>query len=595
MVLDCPQTILFPGVDDWLSSAFEINGGDKPAVAFKPKSFDETVVVGLVWRIMNLSTVLLRAVRVPVFSVGQILSLRRQSSGSWHFLLAQPRVDYTPGDPYKHAYQIATKAVKWLVSRPQTPKNREHLFSMLNNEFVQKFNAASVGGESTIAVLREAWKMGVDFRHLGSGTYQLGVGKNQLHFNCGAIQFDSAIGAKISNNKFWSANLLRDAGLPAAIHLQVASEQAALAAANRLGWPVVIKPTDRDRGEGVTVNVSSGQQVVAAFQKAVALSRSILVERQVLGVCHRVLVAQGRVCIVAKRMPKSVKGDGLKSVRELVNEANTEENLRPPWLRLKPFPLDDMAIDCLASVGMNPDSVPEDGIMAPLRPIQTSEWGGVVEDFTDRIHPENAAIAIKAARLFGLSTAGIDIISTDITRPWHETGAIINEVNFSPLLAGRTTGEAIASLIGGWVPNHGRIPIEAVISSGSGLALGLRIQSDYVSQGVSCYVASDEFVVSPAGETIHLDKSGLFGRCYALLMDYDVEAIVMVVRTDELLKTGLPVSRIDRIHEEPYDQLKESEIAQSQEQPPWVYAMRRLLHMHLMPLKSESVQRTEAM
>ncbi len=595
MVLDCPQTIPFPGVDDWLSSAFEINGGDKPAVAFKPKSFDETVVVGLVWRIMNLSTVLLRAVRVPVFSVGQILSLRRKSPGSWHFLLAQPRVDYTPGDPYKHAYQIATKAVKWLINRPQTSTNREYLFRILKQEFVDKFNVTPMGGESTIAVLREAWKMGIEFRHLGSGTYQLGVGKSQLKLDRGAIQYDSAIGAKISNDKFRSANLLRDAGLPAAVHLQAGSQQAALAAANRLGWPVVIKPADRDRGEGVTVNVSSDQQVLAAFQRAVALSQSILVERQALGVCHRVLVAQGRVCIVAKRMPKSVKGDGLKSVRELVHEANTEENLRPPWSRLKPFLLDDMALDCLASVGMNPDSVPAEGIMAPLRPIQTSEWGGVVEDFTDRIHPENAAMAIKAARLFGLSTAGIDIISTDITRPWHETGAIINEVNFSPLLAGRTTDGVIASLIGGWVPDHGHIPIEAVISSGSGLALGLRIQSDYVSQGVSCYLASNEIVVSPTGEISHLDKSGLFGRCYALLMDHDVEAIVMVVQTDELLKTGLPVSRIDRIHEEPDDQLKQSEIAQSQEQPTWVYAMRRLLQMHLMPLKSESVQRTEVM
>src|SRR5690606_24429942 len=95
----------------------------------------------------------------------------------------------------------------------------------------------------------------------------------------------------------------------------------------------------------------------------------------------------------------------------------------------------------LARAGLTLDSVPAAGAWAWLRRIESTEWGGVDEDFSTTLHPDNAAIAIRAAELFGLDIAGVDIISTDITRPWHENGAIINEVNSSPLL-----GASLSSL-----------------------------------------------------------------------------------------------------------------------------------------------------
>lgn len=595
-VLDCPRSIGFAVIDTWLAGALEVDSSGDPALAFTPKTPDESDVIELVWRIMNLTALLLRAVRLPIFCPGKILSIRRQGSDSpsWEILIAMPCVDYTPSELYSLAVQTAKKAVKWVLDRPLTSANREYLFGLLDSDFVQRVDVASMGGESTIAVLRAAWRRGIDFRHLGHGTYQLGGGKNQLCVDRGAIEYDSAIGARISSNKFLSANLLRDAGLPAAIHLQVLSQDAAIVAANRLGWPVVVKPIDRDRGEGVTVNVCSDLQVIAAFQKAKALSRSVLIERQVAGVCHRVLVARGQVRIAAKRLPKSVKGDGSKTVRELIDQANAAENLRPPWLRLKPFPLDTIALACLASIDLRTDSVPAKDSIVPLRPIQTSEWGGVTEDLTDRIHPENASIAIKAARLFGLSVAGIDIISADITRPWYETRAIINEVNFSPLLSGPITGGLISTWLDEWIPNCGRIPIEAVLSGDGDLSLGLHIQSKYASRGISCYLASSDTVVSPRGEFIAMAATGVYERCKALIMDRNVEALILVIQTDELLRTGLPVSRINYIHEQPQSARSKFEaLADTPGDLPWIHEMRRLLHAHLSSPETESAQLIE--
>ena len=53
-------------------------------------------------------------------------------------------------------------------------------------------------------------------------------------------------------------------------------------------------------------------------------------------------------------------------------------------------------------------------------------------DRTDEIHPENVAICAFAADAVGLDVAGLDVITTDITRPFRETGATIIEVNASP-------------------------------------------------------------------------------------------------------------------------------------------------------------------
>lgn len=583
LAINCPPLVPFPTIDDWLVGAFDIKVPQRPVTAFRAKTSHEAVVAGLAWRIMHLGAALLQAVRIPVFDVGQIQAMRRQGGGSsnWQLTLALSRIDYVPDANYILAHQYASKAIQWLTARARTPTNVELLFTLLNEQYVKRVNAKTFGGDSTISVLQEAWKKGIEFRHLGNGTYQLGLGSRQLRVDRGAIQFDSAIGARISNNKWRSANLVRDAGLPAPTHMTATTEDMALANAHRLRWPVVVKPLDRDRGEGVTVDICSDQQLVEAFKKAAALSPSVLVERQVPGVCHRVLVAQGKVCIVAKRLPKSVKGDGIQTVRALVDQANAEEQAKPPWSRLKPFPLDGMALACLAAADFTPDSVPPEGAMAPLRPIQTSEWGGVVENLTGNIHPDNVAIAIKAARIFGLSVAGIDIISTDITRPWYENGAIINEVNFSPLLSGRHTGKVIASLLDEWLPCNGHIPVEVVIGGESAMAEGLRIRADYAIRGVRCWLINHLETVADSGDSRAIAASGLYGRCMALLMDPDVEALVMVIQTGELLGTGLPLSRIDHIHGLPETALTPSgPSAQRHIVPEWMNAMRTLLKVH---------------
>ena len=48
--------------------------------------------------------------------------------------------------------------------------------------------------------------------------------------------------------------------------------------------------------------------------------------------------------------------------------------------------------------------------------------GGEAIDCTDKIHPENGDIAVRASQIIGLDVAGVDITCPDISKPISTNG-----------------------------------------------------------------------------------------------------------------------------------------------------------------------------
>jgi len=279
----------------------------------------------------------------------------------------------------------------------------------------------------------------------------------------------------------------------------------------------------------------------------------VLVEAQVPGVCHRIFVSRRQKVIgVSQRLPKSVKGDGSHTIGEPIEEANQAEMKKAPWRRLKRFPVDELACQCLATAGFTLDSIPADGQYAPLRYIQSDADGGVSEDKSRDVHPENIDIALRASALFGLESAGIDLISQDISRPWYENGAIINEVNFASLLGGHRTDARARDYPGQHldlvIQDRGRLPVEVYVGGDGAMAAALERQQRLVDDGIQCYAASHSASWRPDGSTVGVGKPGLFGRTLHLVADKNVESLILVVQTDELLYTGCPIDGLGTIH-----------------------------------------------
>ena len=256
----------------------------------------------------------------------------------------------------------------------------------------------------------------------------------------------------------------------------VQSEDEAVAAATRIGFPVVTKPLDGNHGRGVGLDLRNEEDVRAGFRRALPEARrgQVVVESFVSGNDYRVLVVGGRMVAVAERVPAHVVGDGKHTVSDLVEIANSDPRRgighEKVLTRIK---VDDAAIELLRKQGFGLDDVPPDEAFVKLAATGNMSTGGNSIDRTWEAHEENVEIAEEAARVVGLDVAGIDFLAPDITQPVRETGGAIVEVNAAPgfrMHTNPTEGEAqfvakdvVDLLFPSGTPS--RIPIVAVTGS----------------------------------------------------------------------------------------------------------------------------------
>lgn len=541
----------FKAIDDWLINTFEIALAPCGASEQYQDMADEKIIIELVWRILHLASSLLQGVKIPAFDAGRVLkvSATDQNASQFTVITAIPFIDCMPADVTKTAYWVALQIVVNAVKNQHSSEYLHTLLDEIDKSFIKPMSKKIATGKSTLPILTAVHDKKIPFRHLGDGCYQLGWGHKLKLIQISTTETDSLIGAKLSNNKFISASVMRAAGLPAPQHIMVSTEKEAIDAAKIIGWPVVVKPLDLNRGEGITIDVNDEKTLIEAFNLAVKLTKatSVLVERHILGVCHRIFISEGELLYAFKRQPKLVTGDGVHTVAELIAIANAKENVKLPWKRSKPFPTDAMAVENLASVGMTLDSLSQEGQFLPLRKIESTEWGGTTEEATKIIHPDNVDITIRAAALFGLSTAGVDLMSVDISQPWHENGAVINEINFSPTFIAELSKPYRPIYIDRILSDDGRIPVEVFVGGDAALDIAKERQREMTAEGVKCYLSNHELTLSPFGKQLILNTLSLFDRTIALLMNRAVESILLVIQTDEFLHRGLPIDKIDKI------------------------------------------------
>jgi cyanophycin synthetase len=311
----------------------------------------------------------------------------------------------------------------------------------------------------------------------------------------------------------------------------------------------VVKPVDCEGGKGVTVNIDNNRSLHEAYNHAKKKSRSnlVLIEKQIEGICHRLYVYKNELIFATKRNPVSVQADGLHSIKELISIFNETQSKKAPWLRVE-LPADALTELTLKNMGYSLDSVPEKDKEVALRPIESTQWGGKGLDVTDKIHPDNVELAIRCTRLFGLHTAGIDMITQDISRPWYDNGAMINEVNYAPLFGVfEVTKPYVKTFLQKLINGDGRIPIDIFLGNDA-LADAKKQQTEYILQSKACFLINENSVINPNGETLNYVEYTLYACLEALLFDKQVGAIVIVIQNPENLQQGLPVDRITKLH-----------------------------------------------
>lgn len=468
---------------------------------------------------------------VPIFDLPVVSSLflEDQKRKIFYAEIQVHQIDAVPDIVYQSVVNSALALCVWMSENPLYSADKNKFYATIREKIIKPLQSMISAGKSTIPLLKIVHSLGIPFIHLGLGVYQLGWGSKARVMDRSTTGQDSAIGAKLVQNKLATAHILRKAGLPAPTHDMVITENDAIFSANRIGYPIVIKPLDQDRGIGVSTDIYNEKNLKIAFRAALHLSRSkrVIVEKQVPGVCHRLFIANGKILYAVKRLPMSVIGDGKKNVKELVDAELLTQNNRPPWTRSEILPIDELAKKAIIQAGFTLDSVPGSGVLVPLRKIESTEWGGIDEDVTEIVHQKNTDIALQAARLFGLNVAGVDIITADISKPWFENGAVINEVNFSPLFGGgEISRRNIPVFLRDYIDGDGKIPISIFEKNQNKQAI--EYQQQLIKDGVNCCFVSENESIDSNGQSIFHVSLELKEKIMALLMNSKVDALVVV-------------------------------------------------------------------
>lgn len=393
--------------------------------------------------------------------------------------------------------------------------------------------------------IRAAHELGIPILDLPGQVFQYGVGAKSCWLDSSYTDKTSAIATKLSRNKVLAAALLRQHGLPVPQHQLVACEADALSIADHLGYPVVVKPSDLDGGIGVAAGLLTAEELLPAYRQALEHSKNILIEKHVPGRDYRVTVFQDKVIWAVERVPGGVIGDGISTIVELVTQLNSDPRRRAgPYAPLKHLTLDSSAHDLLRLQTLTATSVPEAGRFVRLRRIANVACGGTPVAVLDHLHPDNANLAIRAAQALRLDLAGIDLLIPDISISWRLSGAAICEVNAQPSLGQTTSAHLYQLILRRLVAYDGRVPTILFLGAAKHDRLLHATVHLLETTGVRVGISGDHGA-SVSGETIQNQQSNPYMGGRMLALSTQIDAMVICLNDDSILKTGLPVSCYD--------------------------------------------------
>ncbi|MDQ3271989.1 MAG: cyanophycin synthetase, partial [Pseudomonadota bacterium] len=277
----------------------------------------------------------------------------------------------------------------------------------------------------------------------------------------------------------------------------------------------------------------------------------VMVEKFLPGDDFRLLVVGNKLVAASRREPPQVLGDGLRTVRELVDIVNQDPRRGEGHATsLTKIRFDEIAVGRLAVQDLTPESIPARGRRVILRNNANLSTGGTATDVTGDVHPEVAARAVTAAQMIGLHICGVDVVCESVLRPLEAQNGGVVEVNAAPGLRmhlspsygkGRAVGGAMINEL---FPqgDDGRVPVVAVTGTNGKTTVTRLIAHLLTASGQRCGMTNTDGVYVDGRQTDSGDCSGP-KSARNVLMHPDVDAAVFEVARGGVLREGLGFDR----------------------------------------------------
>ena len=409
-------------------------------------------------------------------------------------------------------------------------------------------------GPSTMSLVKAAEERNIPWLRLNEQSLvQLGHGKYQQRIQATVTGKTPHIAVELASDKEETNKILGSLGLPVPRQELVQSEGAARRAARKIGFPVVTKPYNGNHGRGISIRLTSDEEVVEGFLKAKEISRSVIVETYLEGDDHRLLVVNGELVAATKRTPGHVVGDGTHTIRELVEIVNQDPRRGIGHEKvLTRIELDAQAEMMMARVDVTADSVPEAGRIIYLRSTANLSTGGTATDVTDIIHPDNREMAVRAIKAIGLDVGGVDFLSTNIAESYKTIGGGICEVNAAPGFRMHVApsegkprdvaGPVIDMLFPQGTPS--RVPIAAITGTNGKTTTSRMLAHIVKMAGYTPGLTTTDGVYIDGQRTVEGDMTGPVSA-RMVLADPQIDFAVLETARGGLLRAGMGVSKVD--------------------------------------------------
>jgi cyanophycin synthetase len=463
---------------------------------------------------------------------------------------------YEQDDVGLEAGQLALTLLHSLLPgelRPEGSVPQGFDFATERDEFI-RFTQRRALGPSTVALVRAAEERRIPWIRLNEQSLiQFGHGRYQQRIQATVTSRTSHIAVELASDKEETNRMLGNLGLPVPQQRLVQHADDAVAAAERIGYPVVVKPYNANHGRGISIHLTDAGQVRTAFDVAREHSRSVIVESFIAGEDHRMLVINGELVAVAKRVPGHVVGDGIHTIEQLVDQVNQDPRRGVGHEKvLTRLVFDHQAETLLAAKGYTRETVPASGEQVFLRSTGNLSTGGTAIDMTDLVHPDNIEMAVRAVKAIGLDVGGVDFLSTDITESYKEVGGAICEVNAAPgfrmhMAPSEGTprdvgGRALDMLFPPGTPS--RIPIAAITGTNGKTTTARILAHIQKLAGHHVGLTSTDGVYIDGQRTVPGDMTGPMAT-RMVLSDPSVDVAVLEIARGGLLRAGMGVRHCD--------------------------------------------------
>jgi cyanophycin synthetase len=468
------------------------------------------------------------------------MQLDRLSEDRWQIALGYYEVDATHTAlqlGIELANAVFTRASGAVIStaRLQTLAQRMHALA-----------ATEQPDSITRALIRVARRTDIPVYSIAPGArvWMYGQGAKAFRFTESVSERESFLGVRLVKDKVLTGRIIHRLGLPGVEFGISETAEMARNIAHRLGYPVTIKPSDRDKGVGITLAIDNDTELDAAFAQAKAQSRNgvVMIERHYQGDHHRLSVFGGKFKRATQIRAAHVIGDGTRTVEELIaaeNATRTAADVAAGFvIRLV---IDSDMIAQLAKQGYGLADRPPAGTQLRLRKTSNIATGGKLRDVSAHIHPDNIALAETIARNFWLDGAGIDFVTPDISISWREIPCAIVDVNSPP---GITSDFLAEKALGEKFPpgRNGRIPCVLIV--GGDVSLEARIAEAFAANGLRVGRTDGKSTFLEADRR-HMGAADLPLRVMSLLLDPACDALVVSAAYAELERHGIPHARFD--------------------------------------------------